>query len=273
MKKSISGIPTAFLFLSPFSNILSSCCLNFNLPHEKDREKEIRNIYNYFFEFKKKLEVDTNLENYMRIKIIIEFSLLFEKNRNFELFKSFKYYIIKQSEKDSPLNDFIDNLDEKSPFIYPLVLIDSGNYIYGDENAYGQGLTNQKILKSHLKNIMPDILLFIEDENNKFEQAFTNKSLGIVVLNLASKILSPLKNIDLDKCCQNRDINIKLSLILFLTLFHEILGHKKGGYSSKGDDGSNILLSPNVFYDRKKKEILKLVNRDTKYEVKMKLKL
>ena len=259
---------------------ISSCCLYFILPHEKDREKEIRNIYNYFFEFKKKLEVDTNLENYMRIKIIIEFSLLFEKNRNFELFKSFKYYTIKQSEKDSPLynaiaflNDFIDNLDEKSPFIYPLVLIDSGNYIYGQENAYGQGLTNQKILKSHLKNIMPDILLFIEDENNKFEQAFTNKSLGIVVLNLASKILSPLKNIDLDKCCQNRDINIKLSLILFLTLFHEILGHKKGGYSSKGDDGSNILLSPNVFYDRKKKEILKLVNRDTKYASKNEIKI
>ena len=263
-----------------YFDYISSCCLYFILPNEKDREKEIRNIYNYFFDLKKKLEEDSNLENYMRIKIIIEFSLLFDKKRNFELFKNFKYYSIKQSEKDSPLynaitflNDFIDNLDEKSPFIYPLILLDSGNYIYGQENAYSQGLINPHILKAHLKNIIPDILIFIYDESNIFEKSFTNESLGTVVLNLASKILSPLKNIDLDKYCQNRDINTKLSLILFLTLFHEILGHKKVGYSTKDDDGSDILISPKVFYDKKKKEILKLVKIDSKYATKNEIKI
>ena len=89
----------------------------------------------------------------------------------------FKYYNTNNLEKETPLEsaitflvNFIKNLDETSPFIYPLLLIDSGNYIYGKENAYGYGLTNYEILKSHLKNAIPDgeieffikIIIFIE---------------------------------------------------------------------------------------------------------------
>ena len=245
---------------------------------EKERQNEIKQIYHYFIGFKKQLEEDPNLENYMRILIIIEFSLLFQKINNFENFKkiNFKYYCTKQLEINSPLKisvsfleKFIENLDENSPFINPLILIDSGNYVYKNENAYGIGLTNKTILKSHLKNIIPDIIISIDDEE-LLEEADTNKLLGTVTLNLSSNLLSPFKNQELDKKIENKYINTKLSLILFLTLFHEILGHKKGGYSSKDED---ILRSPNVFYDRQKKDIFKLVERNSLFTSKNEIKI
>ena len=44
------------------------------------------------------------------------------------------------------LVNFVNNIDDNSPFIYPLILIDSGNYVYGQQNAYRYGLTNLEIL-------------------------------------------------------------------------------------------------------------------------------
>lgn len=254
-----------------YFDFISACGLYYILYYikEKERQNEIKQIYHYFIDFKKQLEEDPNLENYMRILIIIEFSLLFQKKNNFENFKkiNFKYYCTKQLEQNSPLKisvsfleKFIENLDENSPFIYPLILIDSGNYAYKNENAYGIGLINKTILKSHLKNIIPDIIISIDDEEYLLEEADTNKLSGTVTLNLSSKLLLPFKNHELDKEIENKYNNTKLSLILFLTLFHEILGHKKGGYSSKDEI---ILRSPNVFYDRKKKDIFKLVKKDS----------
>ena len=85
------------------------------------------------------------------------------------------------------LDNFIKNLDEQSPFIYPLILIDSGNYIYGQENAYGYGLINHEILKSHLQNAIPDIIITINDQEDSSDQGISNKKLGSVKLNLATK--------------------------------------------------------------------------------------
>ena len=52
--------------------------------------------------------------------------------------------------------------------------------------------------------------------------------------------------------------------LIILKCFHyfwqEIFGHKKGGYSQKTN---HLLSSPNVFYDKQKKKILKLVDRNS----------
>ena len=252
-----------------YFEFIFSCSLYFIMCSLKN-EEEIKSVYKYFMNYKMKLEKDSNLENYMRILIIIELSTLL-KNRNIQTFEKleFQYYNTNTLEKDSPLKsaitfltDFILNIDEASPFIYPLILIDSGNYVYGKENAYGYGLTNIEILKSHLKNIIPDIIISFIDEEKKSDQAYSNKRLGSVKLNYASNFLSILKNYKIDKKVDDEEIRSKLGLILFLTLFHELFGHNKGGYSSKNDDICN---SPNVFYDKKEKKILKLVNRNSFY--------
>ena len=119
-------------------------------------------------------------------------------------------------------------------------------------------MTSKEILKSHLINILSDIIITIKDEEEIYDQAYANKAIGSITLNLSSPLLSITKTYELDKKNENNDININIALILFIELFHEIFGHKKGGYSQKSND---ILLSPNVFYDKKKKSLLKLVNK------------
>ena len=225
-----------------YFEFISSCTLYFIMCSLKE-EKEINDIYKYFIDYKNKLEKDSNLEYY-------------QKNIN-----------TKTLEKDSLLEstisfliNFINDIDMKSPFIYPLILIDSGNYVYGNENAYGYGLTNLEILKLHLNNIIPDIIITINDEEKKSEEAISNKLLGTVKLNLSSKLLSPFNHFKIDQKIEDKNISINLELILFITFFHEIFGHKKGGYAPKKKDICN---SPNVFYDKKEKKILKLVNRNS----------
>jgi hypothetical protein len=202
---------------------------------------------------------------------MIEFSYLLESKKKLDNFEkiNFSYYNVKLLEEDSPLYNalqflekFIEDLNEKSPFIYPLILIDSGNFIFNNKNVYGFGLITKDNLKSHLKNILPDIIIIIDDEETNHEQAITNKALGSVVLNLSSRLLSFLKNIKLDKKIEVKDNNNNITLILFTEFFHELFGHKKGGYSQRTNE---LLLSPRVFYDEKKRKLLTLVYRNSQF--------
>ena len=261
-----------------YFEFISSCCLYCILP-KNNEEKEIKNKYKYFIEYKKNLEKDSNLEYYMKSMILLEFSCLMELKENLEKFKSinFTYYNMKYASKNSPLcisnqflKDFIDKLDDKSPFIYPLSLIDSGNFTYSKENIYGLGLINKDILKSHLINILPEIVITINDEDEKDEQAIANKALGSVVINLASPFLSPLRKVEINKELSNQDFSNKIALILFIEFFHEIFGHKKGGYSQKSN---TILSSPNAFYDKQKRAILKLVDKNALFVRKNEVKI
>ena len=68
----------------------------------------------------------------------------------------------------------------------------------------------------------------------------------------------------------NQDFSNKIALILFIEFFHEIFGHKKGGYSQKSN---TILSSPNTFYDKQKKVILKLVEKNAFFVRKNEVKI
>ena len=253
-----------------YFEFISYCSLYCILPRDNE-EKEIKNIFDYFKAFKEQLEKDSDLEYYMKNMIMLEFSSIMLLKDNLDKFKSinFTYYNMKNVSKNSPLDIsnqflkiFIDKLDDKSPFFYPLSLIDSGIFSYKKDSVYGLGLINTDILKSHLRNILPDLVIVINDEEEKVKQGITNKALGTVVINIASPFLSPLKNVKIDQELkdQPQDFSDKLALILFIEFFHEIFGHKKGGYSQKTN---HLLSSPNVFYDKQKKKILKLVDRNS----------
>ena len=256
-----------------YFEFISSCSLYFIMSNLKEKE-QIKSTYKYFKDYKKRLENDLNLENYMRSLIIIELAMLMEKNNNLDKFKDldFKYYNTNKLEKYSPLkaaitflDNFIKNLDEQSPFIYPLILINSGNFIYGQENAYGYGLINHEILKSHLQNAIPDIIITINDQEDSSDQGISNKKLGSVKLNLATKILLPLQYYNINTKMENKEKRDNLGLLLFIILFHEIFRHKKGGFSSTTEDDIEICGSPKVFYDKEQKKILNLVNRNCLY--------
>ena len=142
-----------------YFDFISSYCLYYILSSINE-EKEIKKIYEYFIKFKEQLEKDSNLEIYMKNMIMIEFSYLLQSKKNLDNFQkiNFLYCNSKLLEEDSPLYNalqflekFIDDLNEKSPFFYPLILIDSGNFIFKDKNVYGFGLITKDNLKSHLK--------------------------------------------------------------------------------------------------------------------------
>ena len=170
--------------------------------------------------------------------------------------------------KDSPLysalsflKNIINDFDDESPFFYPLTLIDSGIFIYETkfrkELAYGYGIYPCNLIKEHLNDVIPEIIITINNKNYfKDDQGISEKSSGAVFLNLCSELLSPLEDINLYDVINNIDILNDLSLRLFLVLFHKLLGQKKSGYTSTNKE--EIELSPNIFYDKIKKSILKL---------------
>ena len=254
-----------------YFDFISYCCLYYILFYirRENNEKKLRNIYQYFDEYKFELEKDSNLEYYMKNIIIIEFSLLLKEVKDLEKFKDIKftYYNTNQIDKGSPLsislnflNNLIDNLDEKSPFYYPLILINSGDYIYNKNNAYGYGLKNIEILKSHLRNSLPYVVIIIDDEEINLEKINTNKAFNSFIFNLSKKILFPLKQFDISKKVENENINNNLVLIIFLTLFYGLFGKNKKE-------------SAYIFYEINKKSIIKLIEKDSIFSYKNEIKI
>jgi len=250
-----------------YFNFISSCSLFYLLSNlNNDKIEEIRKFYQVFIDYQNKLE-KSKLENYLKSLIIIDFSQRLVKFESVEDFKKIDYqYLIKSDlEPNSPLNlalleleKMIEILEENSPFYYPLVLIDSGSYIleskYGKKLIYGYGLTSINILKDHLKNIMPEIIIVFKDQTIfKDDQGLTDKYSGIISLNLSCQLLSDLVYMNINNSISDEKTLYDLSLRIFIILFHEVLGHKKGGYIFNNAD-----VSPNFFYDQKNKEIMKL---------------
>ena len=179
---------------------------------------------------------------------------------------NYQYFIRKDLKSKSPLysallelEKMIDILDQNSPFYYPLVLIDSGGYIYlskySMKHIYGYGLISSNILKEHLKNNIPEIVIILNDGTlYKNIQETTDKNQGIIALNLSTKLLSNLTTMDISDTINNKNILDDLSLRIYIVLFHEILGLKRGRYSSNNDN----LLYPNYFYDKNKNKIMKI---------------
>jgi len=157
------------------------------------------------------------------------------------------------------LEKFASNLTESSPFFYPLAMIHSENFIYAPRYnqtkiVFGYGLISNKILKKHLNDIIPEVIITFNDTNiYKNDQGLSNKKPGAVALNLSYKLLSCLKNNDINKKIDNKIKLNNLALRIYIVLFLEVFGQKKGGYSFNNQE-DDILLSPKCFYDKKKQK-------------------
>ena len=252
-----------------YFEFISNCSLYYIFYYLKDKikdSKDFASIFKYFNDFKKKIENDSSLNNYNKGIVIMEFSYWMKNSNNIDNFKNIKfdYFVRNNCGKHSILKSallflesFIEIMDDKNPFLEPLIFIDSGNYIYNNDNAYGYGLISKELLKSHLKNIIPEVIFVYNDINAIEDIAFSNKANGAVELNLASNFLSQINDISLNKDIEDDEIRENLSLKLVLIFLHEVFGHKKGGFSTRGD----FLNSPRIFFNKEKNSIMKLCNR------------
>ena len=256
-----------------YFNFISNCCLYRTLSLWENVEiNEIRNFINFFIEFKTNLNNNNKLENYLKCIIINDFSKRLNEYKSIKDFKdiNYQYHIRKELVPDSPLytalmalEKFASNLTESSPFFYPLVLIDSEKYSFESRYSptkivFGYGLTSINILKKHLNDIIPEVIITFNETNTyKNDQGLTNKRYGAVALNLSFKLLSCFKNNEINKKIDNKIKLNNLALRVFIVLFHEVYGHQKGGYSFNNQE-DEFLLSPKCFYDKKKAKIITL---------------
>ena len=215
-------------------DFISNCCL-FRIVEKYLSKKdvflnELKNIFDFYHNYKLNLEKDINLNIYQKILVLIEFTHFFiEKDENIFEFKSskFSYYSKKTMEINSPLlssinflKNFIEDLDESYPLFIPLILIDNGKFIYNGENMYAFDLNSKEKMKKYLTDIIYETIIVYEDYNSD-KGAETNKNTGVVSLNL-SETLVPEEIIDIGKNIEDENIRINYSLKIILALSHEI---------------------------------------------------
>ena len=245
----------------------TSLCSLFHVLKEFFAKKksldEIRKIYFLFLKQMEIIEKDANLENYQKMSVIIEIGIIIVAIGNYNEFMglNFSYYLVKNFKPNSIgdcsmkfLKLFIDCLTEKSPFYFPLALIDSGLFTYKGDNIYGYGLLNKDILIKHLKAQLPEVIYSYFDKEH-IEIGITNKASECVIVNMAL-IFKNFEEINIDKEINEKEILYNYSLKMIIILFHQILGHNKAGYNSE-------INSPNRFFDKEGKNLMILRHKNS----------
>ena len=163
------------------------------------------------------------------------------------------------------LNQYIKCLNRKSIVYENLSYLDGGYGYYNKEKVYTYDLTNLTMLKSHLKKLIPKILIFCYMENN--EIAFTAPEFNGIVINeyhLLSKYKDKITSLKIDynkspiyfkkdtKITENDMDDIAVDIAL--ELIHEIMGHKKNELVEVGNQSPKKILL--------KKEIIELKHVD-----------
>ena len=254
-----------------YFNFISNCSLYYIFSNLKDMINNCEifsSIFKYFEEYKNKIKNDINLNFYHKSIAIMEFSYWLKTMGSIDKFKeiNFTYYCCNICEENSPikssllfLEKFIKDLDNGSPFLEPLILIDSGTYIYNNNFAFGYGLASKDILKKHLLNIIPDVLFFYSNKETSNDYALSNKANNAVSINLGSRLFSKYNGLSLNKKIDNDIIRDNLSLRLVFILLQEVFAYKKEEFTIKGD----FVNSSNIFFHAEKNNIMSLVNKNS----------
>ena len=157
------------------------------------------------------------------------------------------------------INNYIEGINSKSVVYENLLYLDGEYGYYNKEKVYTYDLTNLKILKLHLRQLIPKIIIFCYAENN--EMAFTAPEFNGIVINdyyLVPKFIEKTGSLKIDynkppsyfKELTEDDMN-DIALDIALELIHEIMGHKK-----------NALVEPGMESPKK------IVNKDELIELK-----
>ena len=140
------------------------------------------------------------------------------------------------------LDNYIDELNEKSIVYENLLFLDGGYGYYNKEKVYTYDLTNLATLKSHLKELIPKILIFCYMDNN--EVAFTAPEFCGIVINEKFILQNYRDKIAVSTMNYNKPITIEskdrknmyndITMNIVLDLIHEMMGHKKNSLAEPG---------------------------------------
>ena len=197
---------------------------------------------------------DQNLKIYEKILLFIDiiyYEIIYEGDHKLH------YYHVKDMKNGSPLylayhflNKFIDDLNYDSNFYYPFLLIDGEKYNckYMKNNCvnlistYGFNMISLETIKNHLKDMIPDIILYSNFNNMEAVKGNTNHFSGDVMIN--SSYFADINIIEnkLDEFTSKH-----YAFILAKILIHEVFGHKMSCYSKSQISYNSIISFRDVY--------------------------
>ena len=233
------------------------------LSIDKPKLKYLQFVLDDLAQKQKKIFEDQQLEIFEKIFLVIDI-FTFEpiKYEGNEL----NYIKIMNIEKNSPLNyafdflnNFIEELDCESNFYYPLLLVDGGHFNYKHKfgnnfkyiSSYGFNLQSIDEIKTHLKNMLPKVILYTSNLGDN--QALTNPINGNVIINISN---FEEKEINIDKNNEDDEKSSHYGFVLSKILMHEFFGHKKSSFS-KSEINYNSVISYNDKFGK-----LRLISND-----------
>ena len=218
----------------------------------------INNFYNLYLKDKK-------LKIYQKVLLFCSHVSFFLEKNSVEEYKAANLEYIKKEDiiKESIyklsfnfLDEFISELNEKSYLLFPLLMLDSGNfYDFKKKDIYGFNRESCNVVKAHLRELIPEIFFEYNDKVDivKEENGFNYKGFGVVFINR----LAIFKNLKISPSKEKyKDDNEKrvfkhYGMLASKTLMHESFCHNKILFDKK-----ERVISPSQFYNRKKTLVL-----------------
>ena len=223
----------------------------------KDKEEKIETLsIRDIFELAQKLYLeylkDKDLLIYEKIMLIYShiFFLIRCPNKDYYKNSNLKYIKRKDIKQKSIfgialnfMKEFIEKLSYKSYLFYPLLLLDCGLYKSKDkEPIYGFNLETCSQLKSHLKELIPDVFFIYEEEvtMNRAEGGFNYKGFGIIFINTLLSLDGNKNNpisyeyTNIDEERDNKNYGMRVSKVMM----HESFCHNKFIFEYKNGDES-----------------------------------
>ena len=162
-----------------------------------------------------------------------------------------RYFLINENDENSIIGkcykfykNFVNSITEESA-IFPFLLnIDSGSGYYNKELVYAFDLKNLNMIKSHLNQVFPKIIILFYIEGGGV--AGTESEFGGILMN--EYYLTKLKNIDYSTSnilAITEEEKDDISMNFFLESMHEASGHIKFALSEEENN------SPIKFFNKK----------------------
>ena len=115
----------------------------------------------------------------------------------------------------------------KAKFFFYLLNLDSGIGYYNNQAVYTFDMSNLNMIKNHLKELFPRIILFYDYDNENLGN--TNKTSGCVAINVHRFALidENHETIIFDQEIEDEDFSDFMAINIFIILLHEFGGYKK----------------------------------------------
>ena len=194
-------------------------------------------------EFYKTISKEKKLKLYEKIILFYRISILLYFCKDIESLKTINinYFIVSECENNSIIkkaidfyDQFVNDLSEKSKVFPYLLNLDSGIGYYEAEQIYTFDMTNLALIKAHLKELRPKIILFYTLNYN--DLAHNIKDFPCIAVNRYNFLKDDLaKNTVFDKYEKDdEDSANDIALNLFVLFYHECMGHGKFNYNKNG---------------------------------------